>query len=295
MQKRGRTIFIISFLAPAVLIYVGLVVWPLLQAIQFSTYRWRGLSMRKTSVGGENFQKLFHDNIFWQSLAHNLWIFVVCGAVIIAAAVLIAHLMRGNSRSQRLLRSVYLFPQIVSMVIVAVMWQFILNPQGLLNSGLRAVGLESWTHTWLGESDWALRGVGAAFIWFALGFYIMLFAAGLEGIPAEINEAAELDGSRGWHRFRQVTWPLLWSVKRVAITYLLINVMNIFALVFLMTRGGPDEKSEVMLTYLYQKGFTSSQFGYATAIAVLNFVVVMAISLVILFIYRRNPTERRAA
>jgi N-acetylglucosamine transport system permease protein len=251
--------------------------------------------MRKTSVGGENFQKLFHDNIFWQSLAHNLWIFVVCGAVIIAAAVLIAHLMRGNSRSQRLLRSVYLFPQIVSMVIVAVMWQFILNPQGLLNSGLRAVGLESWTHTWLGESDWALRGVGAAFIWFALGFYIMLFAAGLEGIPAEINEAAELDGSRGWHRFRQVTWPLLWSVKRVAITYLLINVMNIFALVFLMTRGGPDEKSEVMLTYLYQKGFTSSQFGYATAIAVLNFVVVMAISLVILFIYRRNPTERRAA
>lgn len=293
MQRRGRTLFIISFLSPALLVYIGLVVWPLLQSLQFSTFQWRGVSTHRKFVGMGNFQRLMGDGAFGLSLLHSIVLFVVAGGVIISVSVGVAHLMRGHGRGQRLLRSIYLFPQVVSMVVVAVMWQFILNPEGLLNSALRGVGLSGLARTWLGESASSLPSVGVAFTWFALGFFIMLFAAGLEGISREVFEAAELDGSRGWHRFAKVTWPLLWSVKRVAITYLLINVMNIFALVFLMTRGGPDRKSEVMLTYLYEVGFTNSQFGYATAIAVANFIVIMAISLLILFIYRRNPVEAR--
>ncbi|RYG47597.1 sugar ABC transporter permease, partial [bacterium] len=126
-----------------------------------------------------------------------------------------------------------------------------------------------------------------------VGFYIMLFEAGLKQVPEEVNEAAALDGSLGWHRFRNVTWPLLWSVKRVAVIYLVINSMNVFALVFLMTRGGPDHASEVMLTHLYEQAFVNSSFGYATAVAIGNSFVVMALTLLILFVFRRNPVEGR--
>jgi ABC-type sugar transport system permease subunit len=121
----------------------------------------------------------------------------------------------------------------------------------------------------------------------------MLFSAGLRALPAEVVEACALDGATGMTRFWRVTWPMLWSVKRVAIVNITITVMNIFALIYLMTQGGPDRATEVMLTYLYQTAFVNSQFGYATAIAVANFVIIMILSVAILFFTRRNPEVSR--
>jgi N-acetylglucosamine transport system permease protein len=292
-RARERAVFIATFLAPALLIYGAFVVWPLVQALAFSAYRWRGVSNRRTFVGVGNFQRLQADPAFWTAVKNNLWLLAGAGVIVVALAIAVAHALRMPGRAAKALRAIVLFPQMVSMVVVAVLWQFILNPQGLLNSGLRAVGLGGLAHTWLGESAWALPSVGVAFVWAALGFYVMLFAAGLQAIPEEVNEAAALDGSVGWHRFRTVTWPLLWSVKRVATVYLVINVMNLFALVFLMTRGGPNRASEVMLSYLYEQAFVNSQFGYATAVAVGNFLVIMALTLAILFVFRRDPTGAR--
>jgi ABC-type sugar transport system permease subunit len=122
----------------------------------------------------------------------------------------------------------------------------------------------------------------------------MLFSAGLRAIPEEVTEAAELDGARGMKRFLQVTWPMLWSIKRVAIVHLTITVMNVFVLVYIMTNGGPDRATEMLLTYLYQNAFTDSDYGYATAIAVANFGLVMILSVLILLAYRRNPEASRA-
>lgn len=292
-RARERTTFIVSFLAPAFLIYAAFVIWPLIQAILFSAYRWRGVSIRRTYVGFGNFTRLQADPVFLTAVKNNLWLLVGSGVVMIALAIAVAHALRMKGGMAKALRGIILFPQMVSMVVVAVLWQFILNPEGLLNAGLRAVGLGGMTRTWLGDSSWALPSIGVAFIWAALGFYVLLFSAGLQAIPEEVNEAAALDGSVGWHRFRTVTWPLLWSVKRVATVNLVINVMNLFALVFLMTRGGPDRRSEVMLSYLYEQAFVNSQFGYATAVAVGNFVVIMALTLIVLFIFRRNPVEAR--
>lgn len=287
IDKRARTRFIIGFLSPALLIYVGMVLYPLCQALIFSAYRWRGLSPHRTFVGLGNFEKLIHDDVFWLTVKHNLGLFFVAGIFIISLAVLLAHATRGASKSAKIVRSVYLFPQVISLVAIAVLWRFIFNPNGPMNSLLHM------NKAWLGDSTWALRSVGIAFIWFAAGFYIMLFAAGIESIPAEVQEAAELDGSTGLHRFWRVTWPLLFSVRRVAIVYLVINVMNVFALVYVMTQGGPDRGSEVMLTYLYEQAFVNSEYGYATAVAVGNFFVIMSLSMAILFLLRRDPTEGR--
>lgn len=292
-QRKGRAAFIIAFLAPAVLLYGGLVVYPFFRAIQFSAYDWSGLSNSVAFVGAENYKNLLADADFRQTVGNTLKLLFGAGFVTLVLAILISHGMQNQSRLSKSLRAVYLFPQVVSTVVAAVMWQFILNPQGLLNATLKSIGLERYSHTWLGESAWALPSVGVAFVWFIAGFYIMLFSAGLKGISEEVFEAAELDGSQGLHRFRRVTWPLLWSIKRVAIVYLIINVMNIFALVIIMTRGGPDRKSELLLTYLYEQAITNSQFGYATAIAVANFLIIMMLSLIVMVMFRRNPVEGR--
>lgn len=273
--------------------YLAFVGYPLVQALILSLYRFRGVSARRKFIGAENFQKLWADDIFRRAVTNNLLLLAGAGVVILVLALLLSHALRGGGKMAKAARAVYLFPQIVSLVVVAVLWQFIFNPTGLFNAGLEKTGLKDLTKPWLGESKWALAAVGVTFVWWAVGFYIMIFEAGLKQIPEEVNEAAALDGSLGWHRFRNVTWPLLWSIKRVAVIYLVINTMNVFALVFLMTRGGPDHRSEVMLTYLYDQAFVNSTFGYATAVAIGNFVVVMLLTLVVLAVFRRNPVEAR--
>jgi N-acetylglucosamine transport system permease protein len=295
MRRPGERLFIAGFLAPAVLLYAAFVVWPLLQAFQFSLYRWRGVSDQRTFVGLKNFTDLAADLVFRKAVFNNLEMLVVAGIAVIVLAVAIAHALQGSGRLAKLTRGVVLFPQVISLVVVAVLWQNILDPQlGLVNGGLKALGLDRFSRTWLGDPKTAFGSVGVAFVWYALGFYVMLFAAGLKAIPADVIEASELDGATGFRRFRAITWPMLWSIKRVAVVYLTISVMNVFALVFLMTKGGPDRASEVMLTYLYENAFTDYQFGYATAIAVANFAVVMILSVVILMAYRRNPEVSRA-
>jgi N-acetylglucosamine transport system permease protein len=293
-KRRSERLFVIGFLSPAVLLYGLFVIYPLVQSLVLSMYRWRGVSAKKTFVGVQNFSELAQDETFWTTVKNNLWLLLVAGLFIMVLAVALAHAMQHTGRLTKVLRSIYLFPQVVSIVVVAILWSFLYNPSfGLINGGLRAVGLEDWAQPWLGQRNTALPAVAIAFIWHALGFFVMLFAAGLSSIPSDVKEAAELDGSSGLHRFWRVTWPMLWSVKRVAAVYVVINVMNVFALVLLMTNGGPDRSTESMLTYLYEQAFKDYQFGYATAVAVANFLIAMILALIVLALYRRNPAEAR--
>ncbi len=293
-MKRGKGLFVLSFLTPAVLLYGLFVVWPLIQAFQISFYRWHGVSARKKFVGLENYANLMKDTAFHKALTNNLLLLVIGGVITLALAILVAHALNQRTTIAKCLRWFILTPQMLSLVVVAILWMFIYNPSfGLVTSGMKILGLGNLVHTWLGESKTALPAVGIAFIWYAAGFYILLFSAALKGIPEEVTEAAELDGARGMNRFVKVTWPLLWSIKRVAIVHLTITVMNVFVLVYVMTNGGPDRATETLLTYLYQSAFTNSEYGYATAIAVANFAVVMVISLLILLAFRRNPEGSR--
>jgi len=290
MQKKGRSAFIISFLAPAVILYGLFVVLPLFQAFGFSMFRWRGVSAKKTFVGTENYVHLFNDQVFRHAVINNLTILVVGGIAIVAISIGVAHALQSERPTMRFLRGLILFPQMVSLVAVAILWQFLYNPEfGLFVELKKFLHLDSF----LGDSHAALPSVTVTFVWYALGFTIMLFSAGLRALPIEVIEASELDGASGLRRFWRVTWPMLWSVKRVAVVNITITVMNVFALVYIMTQGGPDRATEVMLTYLYQSAFVNSQFGYATAIAVANFLIIMILSVSILFFTRRNPEVSR--
>lgn len=292
MKKAG---FVVSFLAPAVLVYAVFVVYPLLQAVTISLYRWKGVTAHKKFVGLENFAKLLHDDAVLQSFGNAAWLLVFSLIAVFVGGLAAAHALNHSSRTARTVRGLILFPQVVSIVAVAVLWEFMFHPDpkmGLVNGLLGLMGIHG--RTWLGETPTALPSVAVTFVWHALGFYVLLFLAGIKGIEGETMEAAELDGSTGLHRLRTITWPLLWSVKRIATTYLVINVLNVFALVMLMTNGGnPDRHTEMPLTYLYEQAFENSQFGYATSLAVVDFVLAMALSLLVMAAYRRNPVEAR--
>jgi N-acetylglucosamine transport system permease protein len=292
MRNRERALFVTAFLLPATVLYGLFVVWPVAEAFGFSLYRWRGVSLDRTFVGLDNFRSLLTDPVFRMSLLHNLVLLAGAGAVIMMVSLLAAHVMHGVGGAGRLLRAVYLFPQIISMVVVAILWSFIYNPEfGLVNAALRSLHLPHLAHAWLGEASTALPAVAVTYVWHGLGFYIMLFSAGLRTIPTEVHEAAELDGALGWTRFRRITFPMLWAVLRVALIYLTINALNVFVLVYLMTVGGPDRSTEVVLTYLYELGIKRNEYGMATALAVFNFGIVMLLSGALMLAFRRNPQE----
>lgn len=288
--------FRIAFLAPAVLLYGIFVFWPFLQTLYLSLFNWRGLSGEKKFVGLENYQRLADDKNYWQSVHNAVWVLLAAGLILIVVGVVMAHAIQGKSWLAKVSRATYLLPNVVSLVAVASIWLFLLNPSfGLVAGLLKAIGIAPPKAGFLGDSATALPGVMASFVWYASGFYIMLFAAGLKNIDGEVIEASELDGASGWTRFWKVTWPLLWSVKRVAVTYIAINVVSIFALVQVMTNGGqPDRHTEMPLTYLYEKAFQNNQFAYGITSGVANLALTMLISVAILFFYRKDPTGRQA-
>jgi len=281
----------VAFLSPAVGLFGLFVLLPLVQALGVSLTRWRGVSSQRTFVGAANYERLMQDQAFWGALGHNLWLLLVVGVAVLSLALPVAHALRQRGHLGAVARTLALFPQVISTVVVAILWMFLLNPSfGLVDSLIRAVGLTPPRQGWLGEPSLALPSVAGALLWSMLGFYVLLFAAGIRGLSEDVMEAAELDGATGWRRFTRVTWPMLWAVRRTAVVYLGINLLNTFAVVYLMTQGGPDRRSEVMLTYLYQQAFVHSQFGYATAVAVMSLIAALGLSLTLMVLFREPGT-----
>lgn len=292
MSKRTR--FIVGFLSPALFLYAFLVGIPLVQSFYYSMFNWRGISPNKTFVGAKNLVKYAGDPTMLTAGKNQALLLMCGGLMIIMFAVSIAHALLVPSKTSKFIQSIMLFPQVVSMVVVGIIWQFMLNPRyGMLISFCRFIHIPIPKDGVLGIEGWANVAVLIAFVWHALGFYVMLFGAGLRNIDTEIIEASELDGASGWTRFRRITWPLLWSVKRVAVIYVVANVMGTFALVQLLTNAGPDNATQVFLTYMYQKGWEQNQMGQASAIAVYSFITAMVLGALVWRVIGRNPENPR--
>ncbi len=293
-MNRGRTAFIILMLAPAVVLYGVFVLYPMAQAFHLSLYRWSGLSETRQFVGFANFQALFSEDPpqFLRYLGHNVIFLAVSALVTLPLALFFAVVLAGKVRGAGFFRAVYLFPNVISVVAVATLWYFIYDHDyGLLNAALRLVGLESLQRTWLGDSRTALYAIIATSIWASLGFYILLFSAGVQNIPPSYTEAAELDGAGAWQKFRHVTLPLVWEVFKLGVLYLVIHAINLFGLVYVMNLNQPNSDTDVILTYLYQKGFAENDFGYAAAIASVGFVIILLTVLMSLRLLKRETVE----
>jgi len=289
-QDIRRTGFVLACLVPGLVLYAGLVIVPFVRTVQLSTFRFSGVSTKMVPNGIENFQKLWESEQFWWALRNNFTILVVVAPILLALSMALAHAAVGDSKLARGMRTVYLFPNLISLVAAALIWRAVYHPTvGLL----RSTGLKGPQDGWLGDLNTAFPSFAVAFIWVSMGFYTMLYCAGLAGIPAEVHEACELEGARGWRKYLWITRPLMWPVRRVAAVHVTIASLGVFALVNVMTDGAPSNRTETMLNALYRMMTIEGSFGKAAAMGVVMMCVTALSSAVLWVMFRKNPLEGR--
>ncbi|MGP4047794.1 carbohydrate ABC transporter permease [Streptomyces sp. 2A115] len=306
-MQHGKYRFIVGFLALPVIIYAVFVISPFVQAFQISLTDWSGLVGTAKFVGFENFEKLWDSEDFWNALRHNVYMLIAVPVITLGLGLFFAFMLNlGGKRKKNevitgvtgtsIYRFVFFFPQVISITIIAVIWFNIYNPDpddGMLNSLLGAVGLDSWQNSWLGEKSLALLCIMAVMIWSHVGFYVVLFSAAMASIPRDIYEAALLDGANRVHTFFRITLPLLWDTVQTGWVYMGIIALDGFALVQIMSvnMGGPDGATDVMPLRLYLTAFRDSQFGYASAMGIAMLIVTMTFAVLTLRFARRERIE----
>ncbi|WP_112133371.1 carbohydrate ABC transporter permease [Glycomyces dulcitolivorans] len=301
-MRHGKYRFLIGALAPPLLLYGVFVVSPYAQAFYLALTDWDGLSAEAGLVGLANFADLWSDPLFLAALRNNGFMLIVVPTATIALALFFAACLTlggGTRRRGRgvhgsgLYRILYFFPQLLSVAILGVLFQFVYTPGGLLDGLLGAVGLDGLQRSWLADPATALPAVTAVMIWSAVGFYVVLFTAAMESVPTDIVEAATLDGAGRFTVFRRITLPLVWDSVQVAYVYLGILALDGFALVQIMTvgPGGPDNATEVIGLTLYRSAFTYGEFGYASAMGVTLFFITLTLTALALRATKRERVE----
>ncbi len=277
------------FVLPAFLLYAVFMIYPFIQSVYLSFTSWNGADPVKTWVGLANYRELFRDHLLWTALRHNV-IWVVLGTIgPMVIGLLLAVLLGTRPRGFTLFRTVYFMPQVLSAVVVAIVWGWIYNPIfGILNKSLDAVGLESVSRGWLGDPTAALYAVLVAAVWAETGFVFVVFLAGLQTVSKDLLEAATIDGANAWQRLRHVTVPQLANVINVVTALLLIGGFNVFDIIFVMTGGGPANATEVIATDTYKQAFTQNRIGYATTLSLVMTVISLVASMTFIRLRERR-------
>jgi N-acetylglucosamine transport system permease protein len=303
-MRHGRYQFLAGAILPALALYGVFVLSPYAQAFYLSLTDWTGVSGQAAFVGPDNFRRLLDDPLFLAALRNNGLMLVTLPAATIAIGLLLAMLVNFGGRRDRagvsgvrgaeFYKVAYFFPQLLSLPIVAVLWQFVYHPnEGLLNGLLRGIGLGGLARSWLGDPRLALWAVVAVLVWSSVGFYMVLFSAAMETIPRDLLEAAILDGAGRMATLGRVVLPLLRENVQVAFVYLGVVALDGFAVVQIMTvgPGGPSGATEVIGLGLYRNAFTYGRFGYAAAMGVALFFLTLALAVVTMRVSRRERVE----
>jgi raffinose/stachyose/melibiose transport system permease protein len=283
-----KLVTIALFLLPALALYVLLVIVPVFQAVRYSGYKWNGLAPLNDFVGLDNFKRALQDDVFRGAVKHNVIIIVLSLCVQLPFALGIAMLVNARLKGRALLRLLFFAPFVLSEVVTAVIFNLMLQPGGLVDHTLSGVGLGSLTTDWLGSTSVVLYTCFVVISWKYFGFHMIIYLAGLQQIPRELEEAAMIDGAKRWEVFRFVTLPLLGPTIRISIFLSIIGALQVFDLVWVMTGGGPVNASNTMAIYVIDWGFKRFQFGYASAVA----VIMLVISLVFALLYQRLVLRR---
>jgi ABC-type sugar transport system permease subunit len=267
---RRRHVMAYLFLLPALALLAVFTFVPFGQAILLSFQEWDGVSPSTPFVGLANYARVLHDTIFWDSMKivviFGLAGFFVGNGISLCMALAVHRIRRGKA----FFRTAFYLPGVFSVVVVGMMFSGLLAPNvGVINRLLGTIGLSALQHNWLNDPDTALPAVAAVFIWFHWGFGFILFLAGLQDMPAELYEAASLDGARAWAKFRYITWPELAPVTTIVSLLTLLAALQIFGTVQVLTNGGPAYHTIVPTLRIYEEAFTNHRFGSAAAMSVI--------------------------
>jgi N-acetylglucosamine transport system permease protein len=293
---------IIPFLAPAVILYVVFVIYPYARSMYNSFTSWKGVSANQPFVGLANYDRMINDEYFWSSLLHNVQYLLFLPVIIIFLSLFLAFVISQGVRGSRFYRVTFFFPQVVSIISIGVLFSYIFHPTvGVLTSIAEFLNMESFFQlfgfegipVWIGDPRTVRIGIGSVVVWQSVGFYMIIFLAGMEAIPNSYYEAATLDGASRPRQFWHITIPLLWDTMQTAMVYVGLLAFNMFAITRVMVVSGSatDRPADVLSTYLYKQAFEASRFGYATAIGVAMFLLMLTLSILTMRITRRESVE----
>jgi ABC-type sugar transport system permease subunit len=282
----------ILFLLPALVIFTAFVIYPILGSLYYSLTDWNGLDPDLHFVGLANFQQLLRDPTVFIDLRNTL--IFASGVMVLqnGIALLLALILDGLLRRLSFLRVLFLIPAMLSSLAIGYIWSYIYNPLfGFLNTMLGQIGLSAWQHDWLGDAHLTLSSLIVTNSWQWTGFSMVVFLAGLQAVPTELYEAANIDGSSGWQRFRHITFPLIAPAVTINVVLTLIGSMKVFDLIFVMTNGGPADASESLALRIYKEAFTLNHFGYATAVGIVMSLLILGLSVLNLRFLRKREVE----
>ncbi len=281
-RKKDEQVAAYVFSIPAVFLLVAFMVVPMIYTIYYSVFQYQVMRPNDISfIGIANYIKLFADSDFWLALKNTVYFTIIVVPVQCALALALAMLVSKKFRGVSIFRTMYFSPQLTSMVVISVLWTVLYNSNpntGLINSILAGMGMEPIN--FLSNPKTAMNAIIFMSAWQGAGYQMMIFLAGLQGIPGEQYEAASVDGATPVQRFLYVTLPNLKGTIVYVITITMIQAMKLFTQPYVMTQGGPQNATKTMVYYIYTQGFQKGNFGYACSAAAVFFVIVVAMSLI---------------
>jgi len=284
-QKKAQPLpilFICISVLPAVILTLMFTIWPTAQALYLSFTNATSLGLNNKFVRLDNYIYMFHDKSFIQALINTAKLMAVVPVITIFCSLVLAFVLNQCKLKEMVLyRTLFYFPNIVSLTVVGIIWSFVFHPNvGIVNKILGAVGLESLQRSWLGDSKTALWCIAFTLLWQAAGYYMVMHIAAMDGISPEIYESATLDGASAWRKLISITMPLMKDIIGITFVLALSGTINLsFVLSQVMTGGGPNGASSVLLQYMYTQGFVNGNFGYAMAITVFTLAISVALSM----------------
>ncbi len=279
-KKTKRNLVAYSFIAPNFIGFSVLTLGPVLYAFYLAFHEWDGNNPMKF-VGFENFVNLASDHRFWEALKNTIVYTVAAVPVTLVMALSLALLLNSKLiKGRSIFRTIAFFPYVASLVACGAVWNLIFSPgAGMMNNILYSLGVEQLPR-WAADPKWAMFTVVAFSVWKDMGYYMVVYLGGLQGISGELYEAAELDGANAVQRFRYITWPQLKPTTFFVLIMLTINAFKVYDRVLMITEGGPGTKTLVLVYHIYDTAFGRNQFGYASAIAMVLFVLVLIVTLI---------------
>lgn len=278
------------FLLPALVLFLVFLVYPIFQSVYYSFFNWKGFGPAVDFIGLENFKRILTDWVFLKAVGNGLLIVVLSLIVQLPLALALALMMQHNLRGRAFFRTIFFMPYILSEVITGIMWMILYNPnpnRGFINAVLILIP-NAKAVPWLGDTRMVLMAIFVVLTWKFFGFHMLLYLAGLQNIPPEIEEAALIDGVNNRQMITYITIPLISSTIRTSVYLSVLGSLQVFALVWIMTKGGPVNASEVMSTYMYRFSFVRFQLGYGSAVAIVMLLISLVFSLAYLRLIRQT-------
>lgn len=267
----------LAFLLPNLLGFIIFVLVPVVGGLVLSLTNYDGFSEIEF-VGIDNFKRLFQDEYFYTSLGNNIYYTIVSVTFTLVIALGLAVLLQQKLSESELFKTIFFFPQLTSSVAFGIIFMALFRGDGPINGVLQILGVAN-PPQWLTSTEWSMTTITIVSIIKNFGYYMVLFIAGLQGIPEDLYEAASLDGANSWQKFKKITLPMLSPTTFLCSIMCLINSFKVFDLVNIMTDGGPGRSSNVLVYRIYQEAFRNYDFGYASAYAVVLFLIVFVITM----------------